>query len=298
MASAGLSAENLPALFRAADESSTKGQSLYRFGTAAILLLLLVAGLAGFVSTDGSTDWGGVSAAVAFGCSLLVQAELARRRPERAWYEGRALAESAKSLGWQYSVGGGRYARDSRTEHEIQNAFVGDLKALLDDIREARPIEVPADGMQVTEEMQRLRAQPLDDRRTAYLSARVKEQREWYATKAAWNRNRAKKWLAAILLIQAAGLVAAVVKAAGLLEVTLLGVASGLAASAIAWVQLNDHVQLDEAYSLASHDLSFSEASGAGIDDEEGWARFVVDTEHAISREHSMWRAGRSVRPS
>jgi hypothetical protein len=146
--------------------------------------------------------------------------------------------------------------------------------------------------------MQELRTRTLEDRRSCYLTDRVKEQREWYATKAAWNRDQAKRWLAGILFAQVCGLIAAILKASGIVDVALLGLASAVAASAIAWVQLNDHVQLDEAYSLASQDLSLNQVCGEDIDNEKDWARFVVDTEHAISREHSMWRAGRSARTS
>lgn len=287
---------DLPALYGAADTSSLQAQNQYRHATAAVLLLLILAAAGGLVTTSfgpGTTDWGGVVAAIAFFGALLVQLEQARSRPERAWYEGRALAESAKSLGWQYSVGGGRYGRDTTRADEALRA---DLRSLLEDIGDARPIEVAAGSAQVTFAMDALRGGDLDTRRREYLRGRIADQRGWYAQKARWNRKRARIWLLAIIALQIVGGTAAIVKATGTVDVDLLGLASAVTASVVAWVRLKDHAQLDEAYSLASHELSLVES---GIDEptlESEWARFVADAEQAISREHRMWRAARATR--
>jgi hypothetical protein len=299
MAAEALTDEDLPALYRAADQSSMEGQKQYRKGTAAILGSLLAAAVFGLVTTrfgPGSTDWGGVLAAVAFLASLVVQAALAQRRPERRWYEGRALAESAKSLGWQYAVAGGNYGRRVDGDDEVEGELRKDLAALLHDIGEADPFEVPPGAEQVSSAMRELRESELPNRKNAYRTGRVTSQRSWYGSKARSNRKRARIWSGATIACQVGGGAAAVLKATGSIEVDLLGVGAALAASIVAWVQLNSYAQLDEAYSLASHDLALVEARIGEPRDEPAWADFVADAEQAISREHRMWRAARATR--
>jgi hypothetical protein len=286
--------DHLPALFRAADASSLDAQTLYRRTTAAILALLVVAAVGGSIDTDfgpGSTDWGGVVSALAFIVSILLQAFAARTRLERSWYAGRALAESSKSLAWQYAVAGGRYPE---AHPEPDRALTADLRALLNDLGEARPFETGGGDPQITPRMRDLRGAPLAERRAAYRAGRIGSQRDWYSDKAQWNRRRARLWLCVTLGFQVAGGVGAVLKATGVIELDVLGIASAIAVAAIAWSELKDHSTLEEAYSLASHELSLVDASIDDDGDGPEWADLVGDAENAISREHRMWRAARS----
>lgn len=286
----------LPALHRSADKSSLEAQTLYRRATAGTLVALLFAAICGALSLKwgpGSVDWAGVGAAVAFMAVLVVQSGLARSRPERAWYDGRALAESAKSLGWQYAVAGGAYGLGAVPEPgDADRKLVGDLGGLLDDLPEGQP--APAEEPQISRAMRSLRDSSLERRRSAYLDNRVRDQRSWYAGKATWNKGRRRLWFAAVVLLQVGGGSGAVLKAAGVVEIDVLGIASAAAASIVAWTQLNDHGQLEEAYSLASHELSMVESTIGDAVTEDGWADYVADAEQAISREHRMWRAARS----
>ena len=52
----------------------------------------------------------------AFGCELA----LLILQPERTWYEGRAVAESVKTLAWRYSVCADPFPKDNLT---FVNAF-------------------------------------------------------------------------------------------------------------------------------------------------------------------------------
>jgi hypothetical protein len=144
--------------------------------------------------------------------------------------------------------------------------------------------------------MDTLRQQTLAARKSAYFAGRIEDQRAWYSGKARWNRKRAALLLAVTVALELFGGIAAVLKATGVLAVDLLGILSAMGAGVVAWAQLKDHVQLEEAYALASHDLGLVESSLAGVDSEDEWQRFVANAEQAISREHRMWRAARSTR--
>jgi hypothetical protein len=295
-----LSESDLPALYVAADSSSLSAQVRFRRTTVAVLVLLVAAAVCGALPDDtipGNTRWISIGAAAAFFAVVVLQGVLAGRAPQRAWYEGRALAESAKSLGWQFAVGGGRYPvgtdEDSRAAQ-----LAADLDDLLTDIPEAKPIEVAPGQTQVTQAMRELRRRGLDVRRQAYRQGRIDDQKEWYASKAVWNRRRARFWLAIVLGCQLTGGIVAVLKAAGEIKVDLLGIASAITASVVAWLELRDHVALSEAYSLASHELSLVETGIGDPTDETAWSEYVSDAEQAISREHRMWRAARSSKLS
>lgn len=286
---------DLPGLAGAADASSLNAQRTYRIGTAAVLLALIAAAAAGALPSDighEEVDWAGVAAALCFVMALVIQGFLAQTRPERAWYEGRAIAESAKSLGWQYAVAGGDYGRG---DPGARGRLVHELGALLVDIGPARPFDLPPTASEVSAGMESVRAADLPVRVAAYEAGRIQDQRAWYSEKARWNRRRARLLLGLTLGFELMGATGAVLRASGVVSIDLLGVFSAISAGVVAWSQLKDHVQLDEAYSLASHDLGLIAAEMSAVDSESSWQTFVANAEQAISREHRMWRAARST---
>jgi SMODS and SLOG-associating 2TM effector domain 1/SMODS and SLOG-associating 2TM effector domain 3 len=228
---------------------------------------------------------------------LVVQVEVARRRPEEDWYDGRALAESAKSLAWQYAVAGGLYGLDGNgTEAECDRRLLRDLRDLLEDIGAAHLTGSASAEPQITEAMRQLRAQDMTTRRDVYLAGRIREQRRWYAGKAEGSERRRRFWLGVVLLAQVAGGAGAVLAAAGVIELDLLGIAGAFLAASVGWVQLGDYGTLASAYSAACHELGFAEEELRAVGSEGEWVEAVSDAEQAISREHRMWRAARSAR--
>jgi hypothetical protein len=101
-----------PALYRAADWNSLAGQRRYLTATGLRLAMLVAAAIFGLFSwRTGGGDVAGIAAAGAFGVALLSELYLLQERPDRVWYDGRAAAESAKTLTWRYMVGGNPFAR-------------------------------------------------------------------------------------------------------------------------------------------------------------------------------------------
>jgi hypothetical protein len=288
---------DLPALFRAADASSRGGQRAYRWGIGAIFVASVAIAVLG---AAGSGEWQltlGVVAAIVFVAALVVQVEVARRRPDEAWYDGRALAESAKSLAWQYTVAGGLYGHGADgSEAECDSRFLSDLRSLLDDIGSGHLAGTAGTEPQVTVAMRQIRGQDLATRRDAYLAGRIGEQRRWYDGNARLNNRRRRFWLGVVLLAQVVGGAGAVLAAAGVLDLDLLGIAAAFLAASVGWVHLGDYGTLASAYSVACHELGFAEEELRAIDGEKEWVEAVSDAEQAISREHRMWRAARGAR--
>jgi hypothetical protein len=97
---------DFPALFRSADRESQRAQRSYLTSLRVRLGSLVVAAFGGALTltTAGGFQVGGGLAFLAFACALGAELFLATTSPLTTWYEGRAAAESAKTLAWRYMV--------------------------------------------------------------------------------------------------------------------------------------------------------------------------------------------------
>lgn len=285
--------DDLPALFQAADRGSASGQKTYVRLTAGRLGLLVLAGIcAGLSFSRDREDPPAAVAAAAFVVAALVEILLLTQRPERDWYDGRALAESAKTLAWRYACGGAPFP--------IQLGVSADT-LFTDRIQEiqqhapGRNSLAPVTGVQITPRMRHLRSRTQLERRTAYLNGRIQDQQTWYSSKATVNRRSARSWRFALLAAEAAGFFAALLKALEVLDIDLFSAALALAATGAAWLELRQHESLARAYSIAAQELASAHTRLENVTDEAVWASSVDDAEEAISREHTLWRASRST---
>lgn len=290
----GLADADLPGLFEAADSASLAGQRQYARTVRLRLLLVLLAAITGMISLrtgPAGIDLAAVGTAIALSAISLTQLSLKTSRPQDRWYDGRALAESAKSLAWRYSVCGVPYTRQDN-EEATEHRLVEQMSRLLDEapttsIRSSRR---PA----VTATMRRLRAADLATRKAAYLRCRIIDQQAWYASRAEFNERRESLWRTSLLVIEILGVTAALAKAAGFIDLNLAGLAAALIASGMAWINLRQHATLARAYTFAANELAIVHSRLKLVEDEENWAVEVADSEEAVSREHTMWRASRS----
>lgn len=285
--------EDLPALFQAADAASREGQRWFVEAVRGSLLLSAVAAFFGIPDLAEDAEWPSVAAAATFGAGVVVSLYLYWGRPERRWYDGRAAAESLKTLAWQFSVAGGPFAKadGALAEEAAEEAFVERLGEVLTELRN---VDVrPAGDEQITAAMREVRDADLAGRRDVYRNDRIGNQQHWYASRATVNRRRARQWLAVSIGIQLVGTAVAALHAAGVIHVDLLGLIAAAAAAAAAWLQVKDHGMLGEAYAVAAQELALIRAQIDRIVDEPTWSTFVARAEQAISREHVVWRARR-----
>src|SRR5579863_143529 len=97
---------DLPSIFRTSDSASLLGQRRQVRATAILLGLTVAAATSSTITvkvTSHHIDVGGVLAMLAFLLALGCGGYLQRWRPERSWYGGRAIAESARTLAWLYA---------------------------------------------------------------------------------------------------------------------------------------------------------------------------------------------------
>jgi len=248
-------------------------------------------------SPRAPTDWAGVAAALCFLIALLVELYLLKNKPERSWYEGRAAAESVKTLSWRYMMGAEPFSIDG-PQADIDCAFLDRLNDVLSVLKDVDLVVGPDVGEQVGPAMRAVRVASLDERKSVYEGNRVREQQDWYSVKAIWNRNRATLWTLAMIAVEAAGTIAAILKTVGVVRDDLLGLGGALVAAMTAWLQTKQHRTLATAYSVTALELSSIRSRIAHQKTEEDWSKFVGDAEEAFSREHTLWKASRGVRPS
>ncbi|KAB1908029.1 DUF4231 domain-containing protein [Micromonospora sp. AMSO1212t] len=288
-----LEPEHLPPLQRAVSRESQRGQYVFIRLVALRLALLLVAAVMGAVGWKlGELALSAAIAACSFAVASTIEAFLLANRPSQRWYAGRAMSESIKSLSWRFAVAAEPFPR-SRGELECVEDFAGRLLGMSSDLGSAGLAAPSASGQQITEEMLALRASPLAARLEAYSKYRLQKQRSWYADRSQWNRRQATRWSVALLVLEVAGVVFAVSRAAGITTADLLGIAAAAIAACAAWTQTRQHDVLATAYALASQELAAIASVTPRVTSELQMSQLVSDAEAAISREHTMWRARR-----
>jgi hypothetical protein len=284
----------LPPLHDAASDASLRGQDRFVRATQGQLVCLIVAAVGGaLVLEAGDVSIGAVVALIAFVAALGLRTLMLIAAPARNWYEGRAAAESVKTLAWRYAVGGHPFAV-GLGEPEADQLFVERCSEIL---RELTQLELVVEaGPQITPQMRDLRQGPLAVRKDAYETARIADQQDWYSAKCAANRQKAWRWQLALGVLETVGVLAAVARVAGWIHFDLLGVMAASTAAGTAWIQTRQYEQLAAAYGIACQELANVRALVHSPDNEGSWAVFVQDAEEAISREHTMWRASHGVR--
>ena len=288
--------------FVVADETAAWGQRTHLRLTRLELGLLILAAASGLVRTTvgaREVDLGGLIAVVLFALALALRAYRLTTRPTRIWQDGRAAAESIKTLCWKYAAGSRLFPRDL-DDAAADRLFVERLREVLDTIRDLQRVQPSRAGHEeITGWMRELRAAPLEERRAVYERDRIDDQQRWYAGKSEVNRRQAQRWGVGVLALEFLGVAIGAVKAFGLWSTgsttgVLVGLVATVGAAAAAWVQAKQYATLASAYAIADQELASVRALTKHVVDEAAWAEFVDSAETAISREHTMWRAART----
>lgn len=293
---AALQAADYPALYQLADASSMSAQRWYKRLTAIELLLALAGAAAGALAVVGGADWrtSATAAAVSFLGAGAAKLLTRVRGHERDWFNGRAVAETVKSLTWRYVTQappfGDEVTADARLIEQVGEAI------RLRPLERPRPGALPPAARQITPAMRDGRRLPLTDRRDRYVEARVYEQADWYRRRAIAGERARDLWFFVSLGAHGAAVLLATagVFAEDVARLNLLGLAAAIAAAATAWAQVGRFDEQSRAYALASQELLLIASLAPAVTDEAGLGRLVATAESAISREHTLWVAKRT----
>lgn len=292
--------DNLPALFRAADSASLTAQRHYSQLIAIDLTFLVVAAILGSFALTSTQAKGAVAiaSAIVLAVSIITTGIIRIIRLEQIWYDGRAIAESVKSLAWRYLTCTEPYSHDLKPAI-LDEKFTNDLTLILSERRDfsSRLGGSLATEPQITECMREIRKLDTEGRKKVYLSDRINDQRRWYGEKAESNRSSVNRLFLAMITSQIFALIAAIilVRWPGA-PVNPTGILVTLAAAFFAWLQLRRHQELARSYGLAAQELGLIYEQAGHVTTAEELSNFVSDSENAISREHTLWLARRDQR--
>lgn len=287
---------DLSGLFAAADDLAVRAQRSYIRTMRLHYSLLVLAAVAGAFSlrVGSGADLFAVAGAVCFGGSLLLRVYLSSQDSEVTWLRSRSIAESVKAESWRYAVAVEPYP-DTLPEPEARARFISAQRDEVHDLGIAAA--TPSSLGYITDRMRELRRAEPAARQQAYLDGRLLDQMAWYARKSQQHATLANRWLLAMLLAEAAGLTAAVLKAAGLLEIDLLGVFGALASAFGAWNQMRQHRKTATIYRGTASRLARLAAQATEGVPADGWTDLVESTEAILAEEGGAWRSLRSAGP-
>jgi len=279
-----------PALFKIADNASNNSQRRFLRLIRFEYLLLLAASI--FSLGLLQTRWYYVAYAVVFAASMAVMSYRSMKKPEKTWYQARALAESVKTLTWRFAMRAEPFDDDRgvdarRDFRDLLNAVLKSNEVL----SEAFSDEDPADE-QLPGEVQTIREFSLDQRRDYYLKNRIADQRAWYVLKAKANKRSASVWFWISFAAYAAGFAFIITRivdpvAVGWPTEPLIVFASAV----IGWTQIKKFNELAAAYSLTAQEIGLTEILITDAKTNKSFSSAVNEAELAFSREHTQWAA-------
>lgn len=285
-----------PNLFKASDKASNDAQRNY----LCVMRIDLISGILGAGIAIYNINSNGkiiiyIFSALFLLLSLAMTIVLVVAKFEDAWYKGRALAESCKTLTWRYITCSEPFemGKDLVT---VKALFLNRLTAIKDEydtfIKELNCTLLSEKP--ITDRMQEIRNLPLTERLDIYRRERIEDQIKWYTNKANYNQSRYSRWFAVIILAQSAALTCSIFLIFNIeSNWNMVGLFSTIAASAISWLQLKQHQELKQAYTITVFELNQILALSDNVRNEIDLSKFVLDSENAISREHTLWMAQR-----
>lgn len=280
----------MPVLWQAADTASAVNQKVFFRLKIVELTGLGVGAAAGLAPGSWAGGTGPAISVLAFLAVLVLQVSRVGAKAEARWYDARAAAESIKSAAWQYAVGGEAFRCD---DADAESRFVARLQNVLGNVPDLDIGPATTVTAGVTGGMAAIRQSSQEDRAAAYRQLRIEDQVKWYAAKATWNRTRSRIFTAATVVVEAAAVLAGLVRFKCETDTDVLGLLAAVAAGLIAWSQAKKYSALAETYSVTSHEVNLVAATVAAPIPEDQWAQNIHDAEAAFSREHTMWQARR-----
>jgi hypothetical protein len=203
-----------PGLYVAADAAAVSLRSQHFLGEAVLLILNpLSAGLVLLVSLGVLRVQGAVLTAVSTTLLVLLLWVARAARWHGQWYECRGTAEELKRLTWRYVMqldpfSPGGPTPDATFVRAVDEAVRGHPEILRALGRRAKVLSPP-----ITPEMQRIRGTSATERAEIYLASRVRPEAAWYAAKAERYAAADRRWFAALVVVQIAAVVSAIVLA-------------------------------------------------------------------------------------
>lgn len=279
--------QELPGLYRSASSASKQGRSIYFLGLKLYLILLVFAAFISYAIPEGRV--GAALSAVLFIASLLVLVYLKFARPDDIWYNGRAVAESVKTIAWRWMMRAEPYKTGSI--NEVKTRCIDDLLEILKENEKLSEYLSATEGIQdpISDKMEAIRELNVEKRLQVYTKDRVAEQKNWYSKKSNDYKRNADICFWVSVMLHIAAVVLSLFRIQDPPPKLPVEVVATIAGAVLTWLEANKYRELTSSYKLAAHEVSLILGKASSVDTEEKLATFVQDSESAFSRENTQW---------
>lgn len=284
-----------PCYYIDSDQASNTAQNIYKRITSAALLLMFLSTILVSISTDLTSRiiyFDKTNAIILFisgGLSLF----LVFNKPERGWYLGRAIAESIKTLSWRYMMHAEPFElTDPEDDLIIFTERISNINRQANqDGFIPKPNKKHSDVL--TKKMTEVSSLDFKARKEFYRENRIEDQIKWYGTKSKQNGLRGKIGSYLMVIFQFGAAIYVFTFFDTVKIINLNNMLVFLATSIIGVMEMNKYKELHQSYAFTKQELNIIKTKLASITDEVEFKQFVIDSEQAISREHTMWLARR-----
>lgn len=287
--------QDFPGLYQSADQSSLQEQKKYFMGIRAYLLLLIMAAICSYLDSTANETLFKIGSTVLFLATLSIMIWLRISKPDDTWYNGRAVAESVKTRTWRWMMKADPY--QTTDEQAARKQFVLDLKTILSQNESLIGKLGLEEGARepISEKMKEMRNLDTTERLHLYQSGRIKNQADWYAKKAKFNKHRGAVWFWVTVILHAFAILLLLCNIQHpALKLPIEVIAVG-ASSVLTWLEAKKHNELSSSYSLTAHEIILLQAEKISIENDADLSDYVINCENAFSREHTQWFARKTA---
>lgn len=284
--------KKFPPVYIIADLKSSKQQRWHFFSLFVQLVFLFIASLITVLSSSASNLSFSPETVSYLSCivlSMICMLYSAFFKPEKEWYQSRALAESVNTLTWRFIMRAEPFHIDEQVEFHFRRSLheIWDNNKMCDG-RIDKSLE---ETSQITEWMKNIRKSSFEEKKCRYCNARIQDQLSWYQQKTEFNKKRAVLFSIGSAVAYGTAIGAACFQIAGAtippwLSEPILVLAAGL----VGWTQAKRYSELASSYDLTSQDISDIKEEIDRVTEKQ-FGDFVNDAETAFSREHTQWAA-------
>ncbi|WP_248723202.1 DUF4231 domain-containing protein [Seonamhaeicola sp. ML3] len=286
-----------PNYFQASDKLSNDSQSNYlNIIRIDLVSMVLAAVLAIYCFTDTNYKlYIHILSGIFLLLGLILTIILKSKKYEDVWYQCRAFAESCKTLTWRFAMCSESFEKQIPIDI-VKELFIERICDISNEFNSlSRHLDSKILNLKIiTSRMLELRDYSVSDRISYYIENRIENQKQWYSDKAEWNKKKYNIWFYIIIASQSLAIISVVflIKFPNN-DWNFVGFLTTIASSAISWLQIKQHQELKQAYTTASIELNIIKELSYKVQTEEQLSEFVLDSENAISREHTLWTAQR-----
>jgi hypothetical protein len=199
--------EDLPGIYYSASEASQAAQKMFLLLIKINIGLLLIMAVLSAININSIQKENQylipLISAILMLLSIFITYATETGKFEKKWYDGRAIAESLKSLSWKFMMKAEPFY--DLTKEEAESKFISDFREIQYAIKPSGELfgdNIHANEHQLTDKMLEIFASDLDSRKGTYENYRIGNQKKWYSKKTNENAALASRFFWIIIGLQ------------------------------------------------------------------------------------------------